>query len=231
MASIIRKLIRGLARAILPASLYRRLIFSRVYRNTQWGSDEGKFFSGLGSRGEPVSVYVDAVTRELDRPHTIVDLGCGDFVVRRELLKHFPEAHYIGCDIVPSLIQHHQRAYANERVSFRLLDLVTGRMPDGDVHLVRQVFQHLSNADIAHILEKLRDSPCLIVTESQPLIQSGPVNPDKFASVDTRFNTSTGIGSGVQLDKPPFNKHLEELCQVELPGSERIVSWRVREHT
>ena len=227
MAAMI-KLFKALARAILPASNYRKLIFSRIYQIDRWGSDGSKFFSGVGSRGLPVGVYVDAVARELTEPHTIVDLGCGDFVVGRELLKRFPEALYIGCDIVPGLIQHHQRFYADERVSFRVLDIVSERIPDGDVHLVRQVFQHLSNADISRTLEKLRASPCVIVTEGLPMTESGPVNPNKFVSGDTRFDTSTGIGSGVHLDKPPFNKRLEELCRVELPGSEQIVTWRVR---
>ena len=230
MVAAIRKSIRALARAVLPASTYRKLAFSRVYRNGWWGNDGSRFFFGHGSRGEPVSVYVDAITRELGRPGTIVDLGCGDFVVGRELLKRFPEARYIGRDIVPSLIEHHQRTYADERVSFELLDIVSDCIPHGDVHLARQVFQHLSNAGIARVLEKLRASPCLIVTEGQPLTQSGPVNPDKIAGVGIRFNTSTGIGSGVRLDEPPFSKRLEELHRVELPGSERIVTWRVHQH-
>jgi hypothetical protein len=41
------------------------------------------------------------------------------------------------------------------------------------------------------------------------------------------FDTETGIGSGVELDKPPFNRRLTELCRVKV-GNERIVTWRVR---
>jgi hypothetical protein len=217
-----------IAHAFLPAWAYRRLAFSRVYRKGAWGSDGQRFYSGDGSRGAPVDAYVEAVSRELDNPDTIVDLGCGDFTVGRELVKRFPNARYIGCDIVPAIIKHHQQAYGSDRVSFRGVDMVSGPIPAGDVHLVRQVFQHLSNADILRSLDNLRGSPCLIVSESQPLVRTGPVNPDKQAGGDVRFNTHTGVGAGLELDKPPFNRKLEELCRVKMPGSEEIVTWRVR---
>jgi SAM-dependent methyltransferase len=172
-------------------------------------------------------VYVDALVKLLKCPKTIVDLGCGDFAVGRELLQRFPTAHYIGCDIVPELIRHHQRIYASDRASFRLIDIVTEPIPRGDVCLIRQVFQHLSNDDIMRVLKKLEDCPRLIVTEGQPLELSGPKNRDKIAGGNTRFDTATGIGSGVYLDAPPFNKNLEELCRVEMPGNEQIITWRV----
>ena len=104
---------------------------------------------------------------------------------------------------------------------------MSGPIPNGDVHLVRQVFQHLSNAEIAHALGRLANSPCLIVTEGQPLESAGPINPDKPAGGNVRFDTATGRGSGVELDKAPFNRSLRELCRVVLPNSEQIVTWRV----
>lgn len=221
-------MLKALARTFLPASAYRRLAFSRVYRKGAWGSDAECFFSGVGSRGKPVHDYIDAVAREIGNPETIVDLGCGDFVVGRELLKRFPNAHYIGCDIVPDLIHHHRKAYSSDLISFQALDVVEETIPSGDVHLVRQVFQHLSNADISKMLDKLDASPCLIVTEGMPRKRTGPINPDKAAGGDTRFNVATGKGSGVELDRPPFNRKLTELCRVEMPNSEQIVTWRVR---
>jgi hypothetical protein len=220
-------LLRSLAKAILPEPAFRRLVFSRIYKRNYWGKDDERFHSGVGSRGKPVDVYVDAVAREVGNPGTIVDLGCGDFVVGRELLKRFPDATYIGCDIVPALVRHNERTHGNARVSFRLLDAVSGTIPAGDVHLVRQVFQHLSNAEILTALHKLKDSPCLLVTEGQPLVRTGPVNPDKPAGQHARFDMGNGTGGGIELDKPPFNKRIRELCRAETPGSEHIVTWRV----
>jgi hypothetical protein len=221
-------MLKALAQAVLPASAYRKLAFTRIYRKSAWGSDAERFYSGVGSRGKPVEVYVDAVAREIGNPKTIVDCGCGDFVVGRELLKRFPSAKYIGCDIVPDLIRHHQNAYGSSRISFQALDIVADEVPAGDVHLVRQVFQHLCNADIKRAIDKLCMSPCLIVTEGMPLRKTGPVNPDKMAGGDTRFNMFTGEGGGVELDQPPFNKRLTELCRVEMSASEQIITWRVR---
>lgn len=217
----------AIARRLLPATTYRRMKFANVYRNHVWGKDHHVFNSGAGSRGRPVDVYVDAVVAEMGKPNTIVDLGCGDFSVGMALTKLLPNARYIGCDIVPALIEHHQRENATDRISFRMLDIVSGEIPAGDAHLTRQVFQHLPNNNIRRVLRKLRNSPCLIVTEGQPLAKTGPTNPDKSASGYVRYNTSTGEGSGVELDKPPSNLTLRELCRVEMPGSEQIVTWRV----
>jgi hypothetical protein len=113
------------------------------------------------------------------------------------------------------------------------MDIVAEPIPSGDVYLVRQVFQHLSNDDITHVLHKLQGSPCVIVTEGQPSKLSGPKNRDKTAGGNTRFDTATGSGSGVYLDEPPFSLNLQELCRVEIAGTERIITWRVvqQEHT
>lgn len=220
-------ILKTLAKVLLPASVFRKLAFSRIYRKNAWGTDEEYFYSGVGSRGEPVDVYVDSVVKAVGKPQVIVDLGCGDFVVGRRLLERLPDARYIGCDIVPDIIRHHQRVYGNDRISFQRVDIVRGPIPKGDVHLVRQVFQHLGNGDIAKALDRLDASPVLIVTEGMPLKKTGPVNPDKSAGGDTRFSMSTGEGSGVELDQPPFNRTLRELCRVEMPNSEQIVTWQV----
>ena len=183
---MLRQLVKRLVPYLLPSGTYRRIAFSRIYRKKAWGSEGTRFFSGVGSRGAAVTTYVDALALELDSPRTIVDLGCGDFEVGRALLARYPQAKYIGCDIVPNLVKHLQNVHGSDRVNFRLVDIVDSRdLPEGDMYLIRQVFQHLSNDDILRVLEKLIDRPCLIVSEGQPLVRTGPVNPDKVASAHT----------------------------------------------
>jgi hypothetical protein len=72
---------------------------------------------------------------ELGRPLTIVDLGCGDFQVGHALTTWLPDLIYIGCDIVPELIEHHTHTYASERIRFCQLDIITDALPEGDVIL------------------------------------------------------------------------------------------------
>ena len=133
-------------------------------------------------------------------------------------------AHYLGCDVVPEIIEHNRKEYGSSRVRFQVLDIVCEDLPDGDICLVRQVFQHLSNRDIAQVLPKLRKFRYVYVTEGQPLVQVGKPNPDKPANSDVRFNWRTGYGRGVELDQPPWNLCVEEVSRVpELVHEKEVI--------
>ena len=225
---------RRVRRVLLGEQHARREVFRDIYARKSWGSDDSApFFSGVGSRGEAAAVYVEAMSALLaeqrvttGRPITIIDLGCGDFQIGKALVSRMPDMIYIGCDIVPELVVHNQATYGDDRVSFRRIDIVADPLPKGDVCLVRQVLQHLSNADIARFLTSL-DYPCVYVTEGQPETQSGPVNPDKTAGADVRFDWHRGIGRGLELDRPPFNLNVKEVFRAAIPGHEIIVTQRV----
>ena len=98
----------------------------------------------------------------------MIDLGCGDFTVGRELTERLKNVKYTGCDIVPELIAHNARAFSNHRIAFKALDIVHDELPDGDICLVRQVLQHLPNEDIKHVLAKLANYKAVFITEIIP---------------------------------------------------------------
>lgn len=213
----------------------RRLAFQEVYARGLWGSDkEGRFFSGIGSRGPTADAYLDALCQilretvaEIGRPITVVDLGCGDFAIGRELLSRMPELSYVGCDIVPELIEHNRDLFGGGRVSFLEVDIVEDPLPPGDVCLLRQVLQHLPNHDVDTILHKLRYR-YVYITESQPLEHFGPVNPDKPAGWDVRFDWRVGRGRGLELDQPPFSRELKELWRTNnTTGKETLITYQL----
>lgn len=212
----------------------RRETFRHVYRAKMWGSDgDARFFSGPGSRGEAAELYAQRIAEllechstQLGRPITVIDIGCGDFQVGSALVSRLPTITYIGCDIVPELIAYNSKRFAAERVSFLQLDVVSGPLPKGDVCLVRQVLQHLSNGEIARVLARL-DYQFIYVTEGQPTISVGPPNPDKLAGYDVRFDCRVGGGGGVELDQPPYNLNIEELFRVSAGLAETVVTTRI----
>jgi SAM-dependent methyltransferase len=223
-----------LARINMSESEIRRRTFQNVYESNLWGNDgNSKFFSGVGSRGDAADIYVRQMAQllrdhadTLGRPLTVVDLGCGDFQVGRALIAQIPDMTYVGCDIVPELVAHNNAAYGGNRVRFRELDLVSDDLPSGDVCLVRQVLQHLSNADIQSFFRRA-DYPWIYLTEGHPAFRTGTVNPDKAAGHEVRFDWRTGRGRGVELDRPPFNLLTEEMFRVAAPPHEVIVTERV----
>jgi hypothetical protein len=220
------------------AQFYRCAIFRSVYQKKLWGTDDAsEFFSGSGSHSSAATAYADAVSTAISQHHTgresnltIVDLGCGDFSVGAQILTRLGHVRYIGCDVVPEVIEHNRKRYGSTRVQFQTLDIVSEDLPNGDVCVVRQVLQHLSNADIASILPKLCKYRLVYITESQPIARQGKANPDKPASAEVRFDWPTGYGRGVELDLPPWNLSLEEICRAAYPENDKelIITHRVR---
>jgi SAM-dependent methyltransferase len=142
--------------------LYRQLpaqeVFSRIYRSKAWGSHPDRpFCSGEGSiREDIVGPYCDKVrdfiqTRNIRH---VVDLGCGDFGVGSRLLA--PNLRYTATDIVRELVEDNRKRFAGLSVDFKCMNIINEELPEGELCLVRQVLQHLSNAEILRILNKLR---------------------------------------------------------------------------
>jgi hypothetical protein len=185
-----------------------RTVFSNVYQKKLWGvaspENESPFYSGPGSSDpQIVDPYVDTVKRFFSNLLTkkkAVDLGCGDFRVGSRIVDSFDS--YIACDVVPELVHFNQQYWQHLPVEFRVLDLVKDEIPDGDVLIVRQVLQHLSNDDIKKFTQSIpRGFSHLLVTEHLPSERDFFANKDKASGSDIRLSSS----SGVVLTKPPVN--------------------------
>jgi SAM-dependent methyltransferase len=178
-------------------------IFSAIYREGRWGAGPGEdFFSGSRSRScAVVSSYVNAVGEFLKsrpRPPSVADLGCGDFNVGKHLLPYC--GRYVACDVVPALIDNNKVKFEGLPVDFRCLDIIEDDLPDGDIVFLRQVLQHLSNAHILKVIQKLHRYQFLVLTEHVPIGQAFPANLDKPTGDGTRLPLS----SGVVLTEAPF---------------------------
>lgn len=204
-------------RARMATARYGRMplqqIFEDIYSGKKWGGSDREFDSGSGSVDAVASPYVDAIARYVaDRGvRSIVDLGCGDFRVGRAIVAA-TGVRYTGVDIARPLIEHLRATAANASVDFQCLNLVDDPLPAGDLYLVRQVLQHLSNQQIAAILKKLQAADT-IVTEHIPIGRGIAWNKDKAAGPDTRLYRK----SGVFLEHPPFSLQLETLLEVPQP--------------
>ncbi|NUR46391.1 MAG: class I SAM-dependent methyltransferase [Sphingomonas sp.] len=202
------------------AGLSPRDAFSKIYAENLWGDrDSGKGSSGLGSHSVAiVDPYVSAISEYLKsrpRPLRLVDLGCGDMAVGQRLI---PLADaYIGCDVVPALIQEHRANFVNAQ--FECLDIIDDALPGGDVVLIRQVLQHLGNEQISRILPKLRAYDAIIITEHLP---SGAFKPNLNHSMSdsTRIERNSGVVIGVApFEFPGFRDRL----LVSVPAEEGTV--------
>ncbi len=187
----------------------------QVYSEHLWGGDKFDFYSGEGSHlPELVEPYVRAVSEFLDsfkEPITVCDLGCGDFNVGQQLTEHTKK--YIGVDIVPELIQRNKKLFKADNLEFLCLDISKDELPEADCILLKEVLQHLSNAEVLSVVNKLSAYKYVILTEHIP---NGEFEPNK--NIISGQGTRLKKKSGLNLLKSPFSlKVMEEkqLCSIK----------------
>ena len=195
----------------------------QVYKMKLWGDNKAHFYSGLGSHHpELVNPYIEALTsflKSFKSPLTVCDLGCGDFNVGKQLVKYTKK--YIAVDVVSDLIIHNKERFLAENLKFQCLDLAVDNLPSADCALLRQVLQHVSNAEVQCIVTKLRDYKYIIITEHIPKGDFKP-NKDIISGQGIRLKKQ----SGINLLAPPFNfkvKTEKQLLSITTPDFKGII--------
>lgn len=187
----------------------RAEIFADIYARRLWGSGGETFCSGAGSADDIIAPYVNFIRSLIQREHVtrIVDLGCGDFQVGRLLLS--PDVSYIGCDVCADIVRHNTQQFGHDRTSFLELDIVNDPLPDGELCLIRQVFQHLPNRDIAAVLHKAKKYRLLVITDEQIQKDDASENADILPFHGTR----RVFGQGLKLERAPFHLSVETVLE------------------
>lgn len=195
----------------------------QVYEMKLWGGKDTDFYSGLGSHHpEILDPYIEAVTsflRSFEDPLVVCDLGCGDFNVGKELVRCTKK--YIAVDIVKELIERNREQFKEENLEFHCLDIASEDLPSGDCAILRQVLQHLSNAEVQRIAKKLVDYTYVILTEHIPEGDFKP-NEDIISGQGIRLKKQ----SGLDLLASPFGlevKGEKELLSVPSQHSKGVI--------
>jgi SAM-dependent methyltransferase len=192
-------------------------VFAAVYQQRLWSEGDSRdFSSGAGSHEERiVAPYVASIRvflGGLSGGQDVVDLGCGDFAVGARLRD--AAVGFIACDVVPALIMRNRQMFAQLGVDFRCLDIVADPLPAGDIVFLRQVLQHLSNAQVHAVLGKLQAYRWAVITEHVPKKAGFRPNLDKPVGPGTRLRS----GSGILVTQAPFHFAVREqrtLCSIE----------------
>ncbi len=195
----------------------------QIYEKNLWGTNNAEFYSGDGShQPEIVNPYIDVLKSFLTsfkKPLVVCDLGCGDFNIGKQLVD-FTES-YIAVDIVADLIKHNKEKFKYKNLEFLCLDIAVDDLPSGDCAIIRQVLQHLSNAEIQSIVTKLTNYKYVILTEHLPEGNFVP-NKDIISGQGIRLKKQ----SGLNLLVSPFNFQIvkeEQVLSITLNGSKGVI--------
>lgn len=183
----------------------------QVYEMNLWGENGSDFYSGTGSHHlDLVGPYIEAVSSFLtsfEAPLVVCDLGCGDFNVGKQLVKYTRK--YMAADIVADLIKRNKKTFTDEKLEFHCLDIAADNLPEGDCALLRQVLQHISNAEVKRVVRKLTDFEYVILTEHLPEGEFIP-NKDIISGQGIRLKKQ----SGIDILASPFNLKVKEKKQL-----------------
>ena len=182
-------------------------VFHEIYEKKVWAREatDVRYTSGPGSAPEVSRNYEDFMVGLIERRpevRTLVDIGCGDFQVSGRILARLTRPMcYVGCDIAANVVAFNQERHGREGVVFRTLDASSAMPPAGDLVMVREVFQHLSNATILQTIGRLR------TVFQEAVITESLVVPCAAPNVDlvSGYRTRDGLKSGVFVDLAPFN--------------------------
>ncbi|MEJ6695192.1 MAG: class I SAM-dependent methyltransferase [Chitinophagales bacterium] len=186
-------------------------VMDQIYSMKLWGDNKTDFYSGIGSHNSELkNPYITSLVSFLTSftlPPVVCDLGCGDFNVGKDLVKY--TQRYIAIDIVADLIAFNKKKFRDEQLEFHCLDIALDKLPKGDVAIIRQVLQHLSNTEVLGVVGKLKEYKYIILTEHLPE-GDFEANKEIISGQGTRLKKQ----SGLNLLLPPFNLRVKEKTQL-----------------
>ena len=138
------------------SNLDTQQIFSDIYRRRAWGGDES--VSGPGSTLLRTAAFRNELARLLKEIETrsLLDAGCGDFNWMKQV--ELEIERYVGVDVVPEIISHNNKTFANPTRSFLLLNIINDVPPKTDVIFCRDCLVHFSFEDILATLKNFQAS-------------------------------------------------------------------------
>lgn len=190
--------------------------FSKIYRNHTWS---GKSLSGPGSELARTRKYVKLVNTILADPklhiQSVVELGCGDWMFSKTI--SWGDRKYTGIDIVPELVEQLNRTYHSDNRIFLCLDFLSSSPPAGDLLIIKDVLQHLSNDSVTRFI-----STCLplyhyaLITNDYSryfVTLSGKILPEVTRFAVKNSDTHDGGSRPLELTATPFKLNARRILR------------------
>jgi SAM-dependent methyltransferase len=189
--------------------------FSAIYRAGVWSGG-----SGSGSHPANTVSYRAFLQRLLhtERVRRVLDIGCGDW--QSSSLIDWQGVHYLGVDVVEFIVGKNRRRFQSQDIRFQQLDVLHEQLPEADLVLVKDVFQHWPNDAIAQFLPRLRPYRYVLVTNTVAVQGLARTEPDAMRP-GVNEDIEMGDVRPVDLARAPFDWPVVEV------HAHRSIRWRV----
>jgi len=141
---------------LVISSLKGKNKFSYIYKNSYWQNKIDGSKSGSGSNNSSTK----SISYELNKfiyekkIKSILDIPCGDWNWMRNI--NLDNILYLGCDIVDEVISENKKNYSKKNIKFETKDILSDKLPDADLIIVRDLLVHLGDKDILSFINNIK---------------------------------------------------------------------------
>lgn len=197
----------------------REDIFTTIYNNNSWGSDES-----VSGKGSELNITLNILSKLpiLLKKYcikTVVDAPCGDYNWFRKLNYNFD--NYYGIDIVKDIIENNQRKYQNKNILFMQGDILTCQIPKVDLIICRDCCIHLTLKEIKQCIQNFKrsGSKYLLTTSYDNCHNNADIITGQFRKINllcNPFNLKGYIDKIIDDEKEQKYLYLWKLKDIEL---------------
>ena len=135
-------------------------VFDKIYLNDMWGNG-----SGGGSLPDAAKPYINFLQKFFSKYciHSVVDMGCGDWQFSKFI--DWSGISYLGIDVVENVISKDITEYQSQNISFKCINVLENgftEIPNSDLVIIKDVFQHLSNRNVIRMINGLLNGNTLV---------------------------------------------------------------------
>jgi hypothetical protein len=195
--------------------------FDYIYQHRIWGADGTRPLSGWGSYGEWAASFVRVAAEVIQERgvRTVTDIGCGDFNIGSQLCGSVEKYH--ASDISSEIIRWNlERFSALKNVVFQQINACVDPLPAADLLIIRQVLQHLTNAQIEAVLQNVEKTGFRLVLIAEHVSEPEKTGQPNQDLPSPGFFTRLDFNSGVFIDQPPFSRPAQRLGSFSVPSME-----------
>jgi len=174
--------------------------FNTIYKYNLW-----LFGSGSGSLRINNEKYITFLTKFLKDNNitNVCDIGCGDWQLSKNI--DWTGIHYLGIDVVKDVIKKNL-IYTKPNIKFICKNILDYTIPNCELYILKDIFQHLSNTNIEIIINKLLKNKYRYI-----LI----INDVSYLNLN--YNIENGLYRPIDLNKKPFNYNFKTIYQYREP--------------
>ena len=190
--------------------------FTKVYADNIWGG------SGGGSLPDFTKTYRQFLEDWMfsHSIESVVDFGCGDWMF--SYLIDWSNVSYLGVDCVKSVIEENLRKHSRWGIAFMhcpSTEEFFDEIPGADLLIVKDVFQHWSNADVVSFLtQATKRYQYILITNGSNQTEDWEESPDPVMTaarhLAARFEPLKGFGARKVLDYADNPNDPKEISQI-----------------